>query len=180
MSANRRRRHLVIFARRPRYGVGKRRLAAEVGEMAAWRFQRFALATLQRELSGDPRWTTWLAVTPDRPLDWVKGPRPVAQGRGNLGERLDRLTKRLPGGLLVILGSDAPQVTRQDVAEAFRVLGRSDAVFGPYAEDGRAGWRVCGLVAAEGHLATCNVYISNESDRDWAIRTWESLGHELP
>ncbi len=53
-----------------------------------------------------------------------------------------------------------------------------DAVFGPYAEDGRAGWRVCGVVAAEGHLATCNVYISNESDREWAIHTWESLGHD--
>ena len=59
-----------------------------------------------------------------------------------------------------------------------RVVG--DAVFGPYAEDGRAGWRVCGVVAAEGHLVTCNVYISNESDREWAIHTWESLGHDSP
>jgi glycosyltransferase A (GT-A) superfamily protein (DUF2064 family) len=36
-------RHLVIFARRPRLGVGKRRLAADIGDLAAWRFQRAAI-----------------------------------------------------------------------------------------------------------------------------------------
>jgi glycosyltransferase A (GT-A) superfamily protein (DUF2064 family) len=136
MSSDRRRQHLVIFTRRPCYGVGKRRLAAEAGEMVAWRFQRFALANLLGELARDPRWTTWLAITPDRPTGWVNGPRPIGQGRGHLGERLDRLAKRLPRGSLVILGSDAPQVTRQDVAAAFRFLGRCEAVFGPSVDGG--------------------------------------------
>ena len=51
MNGKTRQRHLVIFARRPRYGVGKRRLAAELGELVAWRFQRTALTTLMRELA---------------------------------------------------------------------------------------------------------------------------------
>ena len=136
MNADRDRHHLVIFARRPAYGVGKRRLAAEVGELAALRFQRRALATLLRELCRDPRWKTWVAVTPDRPTKWVEGQAFVAQGGGDLGERLSRVGRRLPRGPLVILGSDAPQVRRTDVAAAFRILGRCEAVFGPAVDGG--------------------------------------------
>ena len=136
MSADRDRHNLVIFARRPAYGVGKRRLAAEVGELAALRFQRRALATLLRELCRDPRWRTWVAVTPDRPTEWVKGSGSIAQGRGDLGERLSRVGKRLPRGALVILGSDAPQVRRTDVAAAFRMRGGCEAVFGPAVDGG--------------------------------------------
>lgn len=128
--------HLVIFARRPHIGVGKRRLAAEAGELVAWRFQRLALASLMRELSADPRWTTWLAVTPDRPTGWVKPARPIAQGLGDLGARLVRLNRKLPPGAIAVVGSDAPQVRRSDVAAAFRTLTRADAVFGPSLDGG--------------------------------------------
>src|SRR5436190_22172268 len=58
-------RHLVIFARRPRFGIGKSRLAAGAGSGTAWRFQRVMLLTLLQRLGRDPRWTTWLAVPPD-------------------------------------------------------------------------------------------------------------------
>ncbi len=136
MSDRHRSRHLVIFTRRPRFGVGKRRLAAEAGELAAWRFQRFALAVLLRELAWDPRWTTWVAVTPDRPTDWVRRASAIEQGPGDLGARLMRVAKRLPRGSMVILGSDAPQVRRRDVAAAFHALGGSDAVFGPAVDGG--------------------------------------------
>ena len=127
---------MVIFARRPRYGVGKRRLAAEVGDLAAWRFQRAALASLMHELAPDPRWTTWLAVTPDRPNRWVRGARPVGQGSGGLGARLMRVIRGLPRGLLIVIGSDAPQVDRRDVAAGFQALGRFEAVFGPAPDGG--------------------------------------------
>jgi glycosyltransferase A (GT-A) superfamily protein (DUF2064 family) len=129
-------RHLVIFARRPAYGVGKRRLAAEIGDLAAWRFQRFTLAALLRELAADHRWTTWLAVTPDRPTGWVRDARVIAQGQGDLGRRLIELMRRLPAGAVVVVGSDSPQVTRQDVATAFHRLGPCDAAFGPAVDGG--------------------------------------------
>ena len=136
MSAEGPARHLVIFARRPHYGVGKRRLAAEVGDLAAWRFQRAALAALMRELAQDPRWITWLAVTPDRPTKWVTGARPIGQGAGDLGARLTRLTHALPPGPVVVIGSDAPQANRHDVAAGFQALGRFDVVFGPALDGG--------------------------------------------
>ena len=47
--------HLVVFARAPRLGAVKRRLARDIGALAAWRFYRTATAGLLRRLAGDPR-----------------------------------------------------------------------------------------------------------------------------
>jgi uncharacterized protein len=142
MAAERARRHLVIFARQPRYGVGKRRLAQDVGNLAALRFSRSALSELVRRLGRDPRWTLWLAITPDRPTAWVRQGRPIGQGKGDLGERLTRVTRALPSGPVVILGADTPGVTRADVVRAFHHLGSHAAVLGP-ARDG--GYWLIGL-----------------------------------
>lgn len=130
------RKHLVIFCRRPQLGVGKRRLAADVGDMEAVRFARGALARLVRTLSPDPRWRLWLAVSPDRPLDWVTKGTALPQGPGDLGQRLSRIIGALPPGPVVILGSDTPTVSRNDVADAFRALGPNRAVFGPAPDGG--------------------------------------------
>lgn len=142
-----RQRHLVIFARRPRLGVGKRRLAADVGDVEAVRFARHALDRLTQTLGRDPRWRLWLAVSPDRPLDWVRTGTPLPQGPGDLGARLTRVIQALPPGPVVILGSDTPTVTRRDVADAFAALGSRWAVFGP-ATDG--GYWLIGLRRAPG------------------------------
>ena len=47
--------HLVIFARAPQLGRVKRRLAAEIGPMAAARFYRATLAAEIRQLANDRR-----------------------------------------------------------------------------------------------------------------------------
>ncbi|MGV9010015.1 TIGR04282 family arsenosugar biosynthesis glycosyltransferase [Brevundimonas sp.] len=131
-----RQRHLVIFARRPQLGVGKRRLAADVGDVEALRFARHALARLIRTLGRDPQWRLWMAVSPDRPLDWIRTGTPIPQGPGDLGERLSRVVEALPPGPVVVLGSDTPTVTRADVARAFAALGPHRAVFGPASDGG--------------------------------------------
>ena len=151
MNANR---HLVIMARAPRLGVGKRRLAQDLGALAAWRFQRHMLRQVLRRLGGDPRWTTWLAVTPDRaahkPTHWARRTRVIPQGAGNLGARMERLLCTRPPGPVVVVGSDIPDLDASHVAQAFRALGRNDWVFGPAADGGywlvgarrrRAPWR---------------------------------------
>src|SRR5260370_29805095 len=76
-------RHLVIFARAPQLGRVKRRLAAEIGLMAATRFYRAVLAAEIRRLANDRRSTAWLFVAPHRPLThpaWC-GPRPRCRPR---------------------------------------------------------------------------------------------------
>ena len=142
MAADPTRQQRVLFARQPRYGVGKRRLAADVGDLEALRFARGALERLRRTLGADPRWTLWLAVSPDRPTGWAAPARVIAQGPGDLGDRLSRVVHALPPGPIVILGADTPTVTREDVADAFAALGSHDAVFGP-ARDG--GYWLIGL-----------------------------------
>jgi len=128
------------MARAPRLGSVKRRLARDIGAVAALHFYRGHTAALLRDLSGDARWRTWLAVTPDaaardpRGLWNFHGPV-IAQGSGDLGARMFRLLQTLPPGPVVIIGSDIPGITRGAVFSAFESLGAQDWVFGP-AEDG--------------------------------------------
>lgn len=139
----RRRPSLIVFARRPRLGRGKRRLAADVGDLAAWRFQRANLVALCRRPGRDPRWRTRLALTPDdadrREIRGMLGPwrRGIAvegQGRGDLGERMRRaLVRHRPA---ILIGADIPGVTERHVADAFALLSRRDLVFGPATDGG--------------------------------------------
>jgi len=132
---------LVIMARAPRVGAVKRRLARDIGAVAAWRFYEGNLAALTRRLAPDPRWITWLALTPDRaalrpPRRAARRARPVGQGRGDLGARMGRFLAGAAPGPVVIVGSDVPAIEARHVAHAFRVLGRADWVFGPALDGG--------------------------------------------
>lgn len=139
-------RTLVLIARRPIIGQGKRRLAAEVGDAAAHRFQRVALGRLIRRLGADARWRLCLAITPDAPLACPGVAYVVGQGEGDLGQRMARLCERLAPGPLVIIGSDTPEVASNDIQAAFDALTRSDCVVGP-ARDG--GYWLIGFTQAQ-------------------------------
>ena len=124
---------VIVFARAPRLGAVKRRLARGIGAMAALRFYRGQLAATLAA-ARDPRWRLELAITPDHGrARWPRGVARVNQGRGGLGARMARALGRHRRAVLV--GSDIPGLARDDLAAAFRALGRADAVFGP-AEDG--------------------------------------------
>lgn len=134
------RRHLVVMARAPRLGAVKRRLARDVGDLAAWRFYRTTLADVLHRVGDDPRWRTIVAVTPDR----AAGTFPCAasgrlciegQGHGDLGRRMERMLLALPPGPVVIVGSDIPDLGAAEVAAAFDRLATADWVFGR-ADDG--------------------------------------------
>jgi rSAM/selenodomain-associated transferase 1 len=126
-------RTLILFARAPRLGTGKKRLARDIGALAALRFERLMLARSLRRLGRDRRWRLRLAVTPDRAArNW---PGAMPQGSGDLGERMRRALAACPPGPAVLIGSDIPGLTATHIAEAFALLGRHDVVFGP-ANDG--------------------------------------------
>ncbi len=133
--------HLVIYARQPRLGAVKRRLARDVGAVAAIGFYRRTLRDVLWRLGHAARWRTWLAVTPDSAADdmalWPipPGVTVIAQGAGGLGARMARSLYEMPPGPVVIIGSDIPDITCGDLAAAFDALGRHDLVFGP-ADDG--------------------------------------------
>jgi rSAM/selenodomain-associated transferase 1 len=129
-------RHLVIFAKYPRMGAGKRRLAKDIGPVQALRFQRVNLTHTLLRLGTDPRWTTWLAATPDRSGPWPPGFLTLPQGGGDLGRRMAAIVRALPPGPVVIIGSDIPGISATHIDSAFRALGQHDAVFGPAGDGG--------------------------------------------
>jgi uncharacterized protein len=129
-------RHVVIFARYPMLGGGKRRLAAGIGAVGAVRFQRTVLRHLLARIGMDRRWTTWIAATPDGSGPWPAHVGVVAQGKGDLGQRLQRVTQAIPLGQLLIIGTDIPGIGAPHLATAFDALGGHDAVFGPASDGG--------------------------------------------
>ena len=134
------RRHLILFLRVPQLGTGKRRLARDIGELAALRFQRQMIAILVRRLGRDRRWRLRLAVTPDRSrprrLSLSAETEIVSQGGGDLGRCMRRVLADCPPGPAVLVGSDIPDLLAAHIARAFRVIGRHDLVFGPTADGG--------------------------------------------
>ena len=134
---------LIVFARAPAIGVGKTRLARGIGRVEAWRVYRGMSEGLLRQLR-DPRWRLVVRIAPDRSR-WPAGPPREPQGRGDLGHRLERALRAHSRTSIVVIGTDAPEVTAERIARAFRALQRTGAVFGP-AEDG--GFWLMGLSAA--------------------------------
>ena len=133
-------RHVVILARRPRLGLVKSRLGADIGAVAALRFYRTTVATVARRLGADGRWTTWLGVTPDSAVrdrrGWPPGVGLLPQGTGDLGERMARCMTCFGMEPVVLVGSDIPDIGRRHVACAFEALKRNDLVFGPSGDGG--------------------------------------------
>jgi rSAM/selenodomain-associated transferase 1 len=126
---------VVVFARAPRLGTAKRRLARGIGDRAALRFHAAVLAALLRDLAACRRFDVVLAVTPDRAR--VRVPRRVRrmpQGRGDLGQRMSRALGRFRR--VALIGCDIPCAGAGDVLAAFRALGAEDAVFGPAIDGG--------------------------------------------
>jgi rSAM/selenodomain-associated transferase 1 len=132
---------LIVFARAPRLGGVKRRLAAGIGRRAALRFHRINTESLIRHLARDRRWRTMLAVTPEAWRWPPRIPRTIQQGH-DLGARMANALDAAPPGPVILVGSDIPGITTDGIARAFQALGAADAVFGP-ARDG--GYWLVGL-----------------------------------
>ena len=138
--------HLVVFAKAPRLGTVKTRLAASIGPVTAWAFARYTLEAVVRPLACDRRWRCWLAVTPDKSIfqrrQWPATHGLITQGPGDLGKRMADVTECLAPGPVVIIGTDIPAIRPHHIASAFQALGCHDAAFGP-ARDG--GYWLVGL-----------------------------------
>jgi rSAM/selenodomain-associated transferase 1 len=151
---------VIVFARAPRLGTVKRRLARDIGDRAALRFHTATLTGLLRSLRKDRTFRTVLAMTPDCP----RMPAPttacsptlqvvgagmrrhdgvnvggrlecVPQGHGDVGQRMHRAFRRYRKGKALLIGCDIPAANAADARAAFKALGNAGAVFGP-AEDG--------------------------------------------
>lgn len=142
-------REVVVFAKEPVPGCVKTRLAAEIGTDAAVRLYDSFLSDLAGELRSPDEWRAVLAHAEEEPGERLRalfeGWEMRPQGAGDLGERLARSGRSsLEEGAdeTVVVGSDAPTLTRGDVRRAFLELCRADVVLAPSPDGGYAlvGW----------------------------------------
>ncbi len=133
------RNQLVVMVKEPHPGRVKTRLGRDIGmTRAAWWFRHQTTALLRR--IRDPRWHLTLAVAPDSKglasRIWPADLPRMAQGAGDLGDRMGRILRTMPPGPVAIIGADIPDVRRAHIAQAFTALGDHDAAFGPAPDGG--------------------------------------------
>ncbi|WP_371396971.1 DUF2064 domain-containing protein [Fretibacter rubidus] len=126
---------VIIMAKAPIMGRAKTRLAADIGLVHAHRLYKMMMSRVIRGVQ-DPRWDTVLAVTPAPMMHNV----PMWQGVPQMPQTSGSLTPRLQAvfdmkGPVVVIGTDCPDVSRTDIADAFKAIKRGHAVLGP-ADDG--------------------------------------------
>ena len=139
------RHRVVVMVKVPVAGRVKTRLARQVGDVRATFFYRHTAAAVVARVRASRAWQTLLAVTPDTGLShrcWPPHTIRIAQGGGDLGQRMQRIMNCQPPGPVVIIGTDVPGIRPTDIAAAFTALGQCDAVLGP-AHDG--GYWLVGL-----------------------------------
>lgn len=131
---------LIIFVKAPVAGRVKTRLARTIGAgRAAAVCRRLTGLTIARV--ADRGWRTLVAVDPPVAVQWTSSVWPpeiarIAQSKGDLGQRMAAAIRQAPPGPVIIIGADAPGVTRARIRAAFRALAGADAVFGPAADGG--------------------------------------------
>jgi rSAM/selenodomain-associated transferase 1 len=133
---------LVIFVRAPVTGQVKSRLAAVLGAEEACAAYRTMVGELVSNLSSlrgvELRFTP--AGAEALVSDWLEaGWTTAPQCEGDLGSRmLDAFRDAFAFGAtrVALIGSDAPQVTVEDVQTAWAELGNADVVLGPAVDGG--------------------------------------------
>ncbi|QJP33433.1 glycosyltransferase [Nonlabens sp. Ci31] len=130
---------LIIFTRNPELGKGKRRLAATVGDPAAFEIYKFLLAHT-REITKDLNGTkqVWYSEEVQKNDDWDTAIYDkYAQEGEDLGLRMKIafLEAFKTHDHVIIIGSDMYDMNQADLENAFEQLKSHDAVIGP-AEDG--------------------------------------------
>lgn len=136
-----RRAHILIYAKPPRIGLAKTRLARSLGAPAqAQRIARMSLARTMRAVSSGP-WTPILYTAPNSALNetlgglWPPTLKRRSQGKGDLTARLEKGLNETPPGPVLFIGADAPDISASLINHAVKSLTSHDAVFGP-ARDG--------------------------------------------
>jgi glycosyltransferase A (GT-A) superfamily protein (DUF2064 family) len=67
---------------------------------------------------------------------WPRAASIRPQNAGDLGARMYRALASCPPGPAALIGADIPAITPRHIADAFRLLGSRDIVFGPAADGG--------------------------------------------
>ena len=134
---------LAIFCRRPSLGVGKQRLAVDIGSAKALQAAELLLETTLEDARA---WPHELVISPAAQADvaWAEtladGAQVIAQpAADNLGARLqyvDEQIRAAGGRRIIFIGSDSPTLSPQLLDEAAANLREVDVVLIPAMDGG--------------------------------------------
>ncbi len=138
--------HLIIYAKRPLAGYTKTRLAAGIGaENAAGVYARMLYSFLtkisQTQWKPHPYITLSLASKADIPFfkhaypEW----KVCTQAEGNLGTRMTNSIQNefaVGAKKVILVGSDIPDLSPENIQTGFDILDYQDLVFGPTPDGG--------------------------------------------
>ncbi|MBX0289996.1 TIGR04282 family arsenosugar biosynthesis glycosyltransferase [Hymenobacter sp. HSC-4F20] len=134
--------HLIIFARRPRLGQVKTRLAADIGPAAALAVYQQLLAHTREMIAPllvhKTVWLTGAALAPEAADEWADYEQ-LPQPEGDLGEKMQAAFAHdfaRAAGAVVIIGTDCPGLTTAHLQAAFEALSTHDVVLGPATDGG--------------------------------------------
>ncbi len=134
---------LLVFAKAPRPGEVKTRLARSLGAGRAAALYRRMGRQVVDQVAGAPA-TVTLCFAPDdaegEVREWL-GPGPARywpQGTGDLGARMSRMFARAfeTCGRAIVIGTDAPAVDAGTIRRALHALDSADLVLGPSRDGG--------------------------------------------
>jgi rSAM/selenodomain-associated transferase 1 len=130
---------ICVFAKPPRPGVAKTRLASALGDVRAAALARAFFEDTWSAASSLPWATPVLATTEPDASEWAGAAAPIwAQGRGDLGDRLARILRRALRGTpaALAIGTDTPGISATLLEQARAALREADAVLGPCDDGG--------------------------------------------
>jgi len=131
---------LLIFTRNPELGKGKRRLAATIGDQAAFNIYKFLLdhtVTITKNLYAEKQVYYSEEIWEDDIWDNKKFAKKLQTG-DDLGARMANAFQegfQKEYQKIIIIGSDMLDLSQEDLEAAFKALEKNDFVIGP-AEDG--------------------------------------------
>ncbi len=131
---------LIIFTRNPELGKGKRRLAATVGDQAAFDIYKFLLAhtrKITRDLDAVKQ--VWYSEQLHLDDDWDNAVyEKYVQAGEDLGDRMNYAFAKAikEHSKVIIIGSDLHDLNQRDLEQAFKLLDDHDAVIGPATDGG--------------------------------------------
>lgn len=135
---------LLLFLKEPRPGAVKSRLASRIGPgPAAAVYRSIADEEIRRTAPRGDEYERLFFFDPpaSRPRieEWLPGQVLLAQGEGDLGERMARAFAeafRRGACRAAVIGTDVPRLAREDVLEAFASLDEHEVAIGPATDGG--------------------------------------------
>ena len=129
---------VFIFAKPPRVGVSKTRLAVGVGQARAAALARAFLADTIEMLRRLPVEVVLATTEPTADFGLKDAPPRIDQGQGELGARLERVLRDglKQAEVVVAMGADSPGLSDAHVEGMLEQLSTHDAVFIPATDGG--------------------------------------------